>query len=221
MHQTPDYEQAAVKAAETLIKYSVSSIPFDPNRIIKAMPGVLLISYAEMAHSVGMERERAVTMFGDDNQDAVTVVRPDNGRLKYVIIYNQRLPFYVAQRALARELGHIVLHHDGSRPEDVRFAEAQCFSRHLICPRPVIRAIHESGIPITIELVGSITGCYRRCLEGMQKTPGAHVPPELNRLIRDQFAEYITNFLSYAEIVKSEDHSELADFGTYMDNYEE
>ena len=96
-----------------------------------------------------------------------------------------------------------------------------CFARNFICPRPLINAILQSDIPLTIELFGSITGCYRKCLEGIQITPGAHVPPELNRLIRDQFADYINNFLNYARIVKKDDHSEIADFVTYMENYED
>lgn len=221
MHQAPDYEQAAIKAAETLIKHRISAAPVLAMPILKTMRGVLVLSFDEMAETVGTAREDIVTLFGEENQDAVTIVQPGNGTLRYVVAYNQRLPVYLLQRALARELGHIVLHHDGSRPEEVRLAEAQCFARHLICPRPVIHAVQASGIPITVELIGSVTGCYKRCIEGMQKTPGAHVPPELNRIIKEQFADYIDNFLSYARIVKNDDHSERADFGTYMDNYEE
>lgn len=217
----PDYETAALRATETLIRYQVSSAPVDPARIIKSIPGVLLLSYTQMAQFVGMDRQKVLNIFGENNQDAATIVQPGGKKVQYVVGYNQRLPFYLAQRALARELGHIILKHDGSRPEDVRLEEAQCFARYFLCPRPLIRAIEEEGIPITVELIGSITGCYKRCLEGMQITPGIRISPELNWLIRGQFEDYITNFLSYARFVKKDDHSELADFGTYMDNYEE
>ena len=67
----------------------------------------------------------------------------------------------------------------------------------------------------------AMTGCYERCLQGMRKEPGAHVPAELNRKIHFQFADYINNFLDYESYLYQSDESSLADFGTYMDNYEE
>lgn len=218
---TPDYDYAATKAYETLIKYQITSAPVAPLAIIKDIPGVVVVSFTELSARFGMNRDDLVTMFGDKNQDAVTTVRPIDNSLEYIITYNQQLPFYMLQRALARELGHIILHHDGSRPEEVRTEEAMCFARHLLCPRPVMKMIESAGIPLTVELVGGITGCYRRCLDGMRITPGAHVPAELNRLVKDQFSSYVRNFIRYAYTVKDEDMSERADFGTFMDNYEE
>lgn len=220
MTTTPNLDAAAIKAMETLIRHQTHAAPVDPFTMIKATPGVIVISFTEMSTRFGVDRDNIVTMF-DKNLDAVTTVKPHDGSLEYVIMYNQQLPYYLMQRALARELGHIMLKHDGSRPDDVRTEEALCFARHLLCPRPLLKLIADAGIPITIELLGSITGCYRRCLEGMRKTPGAHVPPELNRLVRDQFAPYAKNFIRYAMTVKDEDTSEIADFGTYMNNYEE
>ena len=220
MTTTPNLDAAAIKALETLIKHHTNAAPVDPFTMIKSTPGVIVISFTEMSTRFGVDRENIVTLF-DKNLDAVTTVKPHDGALEYVIMYNQQLPYYLMQRALARELGHIVLQHDGSRPDDVRTEEALCFARHLLCPRPLLKLISDAGIPITIELLGSITGCYRRCLEGMRKTPGANVPPELNRLVRDQFEAYAKNFIRYAMTVKDDDTSEIADFGTFMDNYEE
>ena len=151
----------------------------------------------------------------------MTTVCNHGGRLVYIVAYNQRLPFYMLQRGLARELGHIVLHHDGSRPEDVRAEEALVFARHLICPRPLVKALQENLSPLTMETFGNVTGCYERCLLGIKKTPGAHVPAELNRIVRDQFAEYISNFLNCHAILTNGDITGEADFGTFMDNYEE
>ena len=125
------------------------------------------------------------------------------------------------QRAVARELGHAVLGHDGSRPEDVRTMEAMFFARHLLCPRPLIRAIQDANIPITVETLGLITGCYERCLVGMQKSHGVHVAPELNRMIREQFSAYVENFIACQSILTANDDSMLVNFGTFMDNYEE
>ena len=217
----PDYDRAAVKAMETLIKYNITSAPVDPLPIFKHIPGVLVLSFTEMSRKIGMDRSHLLTAFDTEQHDAVTSVRVEDGQLLYIVTYNQRLPLYLVQRALARELGHIVLGHDGSKPEDVRMAEAFCFAHHLLCPRPIIHAVKGSGMPFTIEVLGAMTGCYERCLQGMRKEPGAHVPAELNQKIHFQFADYINNFLDYESYLFKSDESALADFGTYMDNYEE
>ena len=216
----PNYEKAATKALETLIKYGVSSAPVMPLPILKKMPGVLVISFTEMSQVSGIERKNLVTMFGDENQDAVTSVYRKDGRLVYLVAFNQRLPLYMIQRSLAREMGHIVLGHDGSLPEDVRIAEAQAFAYHLICPRPLVHAVMESGIRFSTEVLGNMTGCYERCLQGMRHTPGADVPANLNRQVREQFSDYITNYLDYQTFVR-EDESATADFGTFRDEYKE
>ena len=216
----PDYEKAAVKATETLIKYGIKSAPVDPLPILKNMPGVLVVSFAEMSQSSGIDRKNIIAMFGNENQDAITSVHNKNGKLVYLIAFNQRLPIYMIQRSLAREMGHIVLQHNGSLPEDIRYEEAQCFAYHLICPRPLIHAVNESGKRMSVEVLGNMTGCYERCLAGMRKTPGVKVPAELNRKVREQFSDYLENYLDYYSFVK-EDDSATADFGTYMDGYEE
>ena len=216
----PNYEKAAVKALETLIKYQITSAPVLPLPMLKRMPGVLVVSFAEMAQSSGIDRKNLVTMFGNENQDAVTSVHNKNGKLVYLIAYNQRLPIYMIQRSIAREMGHIVLGHDGSLPDDVRQEEAQTFAYHLICPRPLVHAVQQSGIRFSTEVLGNMTGCYDRCLLGMRKTPGVVAPAELNRQVRDQFSEYINNYLDYQTFVR-EDDSATADFGTFMEGYEE
>lgn len=218
---TPNLERAATAAIETLIKYRISTAPVIPLPILKSIPGVIVVSFTEMADRIGLDRASLVSTFNAENRDVITSVREENGKLRYVVAYNQRLPFYMLQRSLARELGHIVLGHDGSRPEAVRQEEALCFARHLLCPRPLIADIESAGIPITIELLGSITGCYERCLIGIRKTPGVRVPAELNRQVREQFADYVNNFIDCQSILTSEDESAPVDFGTFMDNYSE
>ena len=218
---TPDYDKAAIKATETLIRHRIASAPVDPLPILKRTKGVLVLSFAEMAERMGLDRPQILGMFSSENHDAVTTVHISDDKLRYIIAYNQRLPFYMLQRALARELGHIALGHDGSRPEDVRQAESICFAQHLLCPRAVIKAIESAGIPLTVEVVGNVTGCYERCLTGMRKTPGVCVPAELNRIVRGQFADYIENLIDFQSFLKDYDESMLANFGTFMDNYEE
>ena len=222
MKPTPDIDRAASKAAETLIEYDITAAPVAPLPILKKIPNVFVVSYTEMAEQTGLGRDDMLTMFGETNQDACTFVQDIGGDLHYFVAYNQRLPFYILQRGLARELGNIVLGHDGSLPEDVRLEEATFFARHLLCPRPLIRMLEESGIDLTLETVGNLTGCYERCMAGIRKTPGARVPAALNRKVRDQFSNYVHNFLNFHRIAgRFEDESALADFGSFMENYEE
>lgn len=217
----PDIETSALRAMETLIKYNVATAPITPLPILKAQRGVFVVSFTEMADETGLDRNNLVTMFGAENQDAVTFADEIGGMMRYFVAYNQRLPFYMMQRALARELGHIILGHDSTVPETVRMTEALYFSRYLLCPRPLIRAIIDSGVPLTVEVVGNITGCYGRSLAGISKTEGAHIPAEMNRKVREQFVDYLDNFISFQKYLSQDDDSPMADFGTYMDNYEE
>ena len=216
----PDYELAALKATEMLIKHGISAAPVMPLPVFKSTPGCVVMSFTEMSSRIGVDRQNLITMFDEENHDAVTSIHFEDGKLRYLVTYNQRLPLYLLQRALAREMGHIVLGHDGTKPEEVRMAEAYCFAHHLLCPRPLIHAIMQE-IPVTVEVLGSITGCYERCLARMRKEPGAKVPKELNRELLKQFDAYIRNFLGFQKILSADDTSALADFGTYMDGYEE
>ena len=221
MQVIADIDKAATAAAETLLKYHVSFAPVIPLPILKSLPNVLVLSFAEMASRIGIDRKNIITTLGSDNRDVVTTVTGINGKLRYFVAYNQRLPFYMLQRALARELGHIIMEHDGTKPEEVRQEEALYFARHFLCPRPLIKALQDNIKPLTIETVGNVTGCYERCLLGIRRTPGAHTPAGLNRKLKEQFSDYINNFLDCQTILTNNDITDIADFGTYMDNYTE
>lgn len=217
----PDFDRAATAAAEILIKYGISTAPVDPIPIFKKADGFNVVTFTEMSHMVGVDRQDLISSFDASNHDAVSSVYLKNGKKHYLVAYNMRLPQYLVQRALAREMGHIVLGHDGTLPQDVRNAEALCFAHHLICPRALIHAIQESGAKITTEVLGNTTGCYERCLIGMRREPATHVPAELNRKIREQFADYLADFLDFQTFLSQEDDSMIANFGTFMDGYED
>ena len=218
---TPDYDRAATAAAEVLIKYGISTAPVDPIPIFKKADNFNVVTFTEMSRMIGMSRQDLVSTFEAENHDAVSSVYLRNGEKHYLVAYNMRLPQYIVQRALAREMGHIVLGHDGSLPEDVRNAEALCFAHHLLCPRALINAIQQAGTKITVEVLGNTTGCYERCLIGMRRTPATHVPADLNRRIRDQFSDYLADFLDFQSYLSQDDESMIANFGTFMDGYEE
>ena len=219
---SPDLDFAATKAAETLIKFGIKAGPIDPLWVIKTIRrDVIMISFAELALQMHLDRDSLLQSISPENHDAMSFTKEINGDMRYFVVYNQRLPYYLVQRGLARELGHIIIGHDGSRMPEARMAEAQIFAYHFLCPRALVRAIQESGIRFSTEVLGNATGCFERCLAGMRKTPRTSVPRELNRMIRDQFSEYIENFIDFQKIMASTDESRDADFGTYMDGYED
>ena len=126
----PDYQKAAARAKEVFQKYGTN----DPLEIIKKQGCVLVMSFLEMAAAIGVDRESLVTICGEDNQDAITTVQTcPKGNTRYLVTYNQQLDDWQIKKALARELGHIALGHDGSRSEEVREDEALCFAYHFIC----------------------------------------------------------------------------------------
>ena len=214
-----NYDRAATAAVDILIRYNVTTAPVDPIPIIKKAPGFNVVTFAEMSNKIGMERKELISTFNAENHDAVSSVYMKDGKPHHLIAYNMRLPQYIIQRALAREIGHIVLGHDGTRPEEVRNAEALCFAYHLLCPRALIRAIQESGVTITTEVLGNVTGCYERCLAGMRRTPETNVPSEMNRKLKEQFSDYVKEFADFQTFLSKEDESMIANFGTYMDGY--
>lgn len=216
---TPDYQKAAIKATETLIQYGITTAPVDPLCILKKLPGVLVMTFEEMSNKTNVGREELLNMFGCENQDAVTTVYVNGEELRYVVTYNKLLASRIVDRALARELGHIILCHDGSKPEDVRNEEAKCFAHHLLCPRPLIRMLIENGIRLTVETVGNITGFYDHCLSCIRQQPSVIVPAELNNKVRKQFTPYVNNLLEFQRYAQLKDDSALADFGTFMDGY--
>ena len=218
---TPDYQKAAIKATETLIKFRINSAPVSPLPILKGMPGVLVFSYQSISNHVDQDRRCVMSMFGDGNQDAFTTVNIKDGKPQYIVTYNQQLSQVFVQRSLARELGHIILGHDGTLPEDVRNEEARTFANHLLVPRALIHSLQAANIRITTEMLGNLTGCFEYCLSCMRRIPPVIVPAELNQLIRDQFMDYILNYISFYHTASNYDNSAVADFGAYMDGYEE
>ena len=218
---TPDYETAALRAAETLVTYGINTAPVDPLPILKKYPGVFVISYQSMSDDVSLSRSCVMESFGEYSQDAFTSVNIVGGKPQYLVTYNQLLPSFIVSRALARELGHIVLGHDGSRPEDIRNEEARCFANHLLAPRALLHAIQATNLRLTVEVLGNLTGCYDHCLSCIRKLPPTHVPAGLNRQIRDNFMPYMVNFFNYQRVARHSDGSALADLGSYMEGYEE
>ena len=123
MTMKPDLQKAEQKAIE--LREAGADCPL---QILKRLKNVAATSFADASSRYGIDRESLISMFDIENQDAITVFR--NG--SYLVIYNQELPCKTIRYAVARELGHIVMEHDGSRPEDVRMEEAHCFAKKFL-----------------------------------------------------------------------------------------
>ena len=221
MINTPDYDRAATAAMQLLVDNQFAETPVNPLPIMLNYPGVRVLPYTKMATDAGMDRKDLIPLFG--NQDAATFHLAMAGMddVKYVVVYNMRLPFEIIWRAIARELGHIVLGHDGAtRSVPARMAEAVCFAHHLISPRPVLHLLQESG-PLTMNVLTNTTGCSEECVDELRDIPGARVPADLNRQVRDLFAPHLTEYLDFYHSSPKQDRSPLVDLGTFMDGYEE
>lgn len=218
----PDFDRAATAAMQLLIDNNITETPIKPDAILLGLPGVRVLPYTKMASDFGMDRSDLIYIFG--NQDAATfnLSTPGLDAVEYVVVYNMRLPSDIVARGIARELGHIVLGHDGiTRPLDVRMAEAMCFAHHLISPRPVLHMLQQSGMPLTLDILISTTGCSDECVYEMQTIPGAHVPKDINARVRDLFAPHLQEYINYHRASPKPDRSMRVDLGTFMDNYEE
>lgn len=215
----PDYDKAATKAMEILIENKITETPIDSLSILLKYPGVRVMSFTKFAQRAGMERKELIPLFGE-NQDACTFQLDFIEGVRYVVVYNMRLPYEIIMRGIARELGHIALDHDGeTRSTEVRKAEAMCFAHHLISPRPIINMLQQ--IPLTMNVLTATTGCSDECVDDLRELPGVHVRKELNAAVRDQFARGIKEYIRFYNASNKVDKSPVIDFGTYMEGYEE
>ena len=222
MINRPDYDRAAAAAMQLLIDHQVKETPINPLPILLNLPGVRVLPYTKMASDAGIDRKELIPIFG--NVDAATfhLDLPGMDDVKYVVVYNMRLPLEIVWRAVARELGHIVLGHDGvTRSMEARMQEAICFAHHLTSPRPVLNFLRQSGLPFTLNVLTNTTGCAEECVQEMQTIPGAHVAPDLNAAVRDLFAPHINEYIAFHRSSPKVDKSHVVDFGTFMDNYTE
>ena len=216
----PDFDRAATAAMQILIDNQITETPIASTQILLNYPHVRVMSFANMADAQEINRSDLIPLFGI-NQDAATF-RLDMDDVQYMVIFNIKLPFEDIRRAIARELGHIVLGHDGqTRSTEVRRAEALCFAHHLLTPRPIVNMIQQSAIPFTLNVLVHTTGCSADCVEEIREIPGTNVSQELNRKVKELFEPHISEYIRFHQSANKPDNSPLIDFGTYMDGYQE
>ena len=112
---TPDLQTAAIKATETLIRHQVTTAPVDPLRILKELPGVLVMSFESVSKEINQDRKCVLSMLGEKNQDAVTIVNLVDGKKQYLVTYNKMLSVNIFQRALAISITMPIISSPNSR----------------------------------------------------------------------------------------------------------
>lgn len=135
---TPNYLKAATKAAQLIVEYRINPADINPLSVLKKLPNVLLISFAATDKAIAAQSYNEYLML-ERNDFAFTLVNKKAGNLQFIVIYNADMPQPQLRLALARELGHIVLEHDGSDNDLVWQEEASCFAHHFLCPAIVVR----------------------------------------------------------------------------------
>ena len=130
----PNIRKAAAKAIKTLVDNGMDSANPDPMLVLKKLHNVLLMPSPDQAE---VEHLREFILVEKD-QDAFTLVDNENGNLRYIVVYKPDAPSFSLRLALAKELGHVILQHDGNEPEEVWMEEASCFAHHFLCPLGLI-----------------------------------------------------------------------------------
>ena len=122
-------KRAAAKAIETLVAYGMTSTTADPLAVLLKLDNALPIPYEAM-DSMGISCLDNDSF--DSAQNAFTLVNKKNGKLQYIVLYNNSLEPQLLRLALAKELGHVVLKHDGNAPEYIWIEESSCFAHFFL-----------------------------------------------------------------------------------------
>lgn len=187
----PNLEIAAEKAVETVLRFNLNTRKPDPLPVLEQLNNVYLISHDFPVSSVG------------GNQDAITLVNKAESGLQFIVMYNRTIDPFALRIALARELGHIILNHDGSTPEEEWSAEANCFAYHFLCPMIKTKKINYRPLRVSLswEMKESIVF---ESIEEMKM----HIADEKNR-----FNRFIGKNRSYnaddVDLVKKQDDRQI------------
>lgn len=186
MTRTADLERAARMAYRTLVAREVRSLPVEPLAILHACRDTRVYSAEAAADALDLPPEQIAGMFRE--ADAVTCRISGEGSLHYIVIYRQdgnpaRLRF-----TLAHELGHRLLKHTGSSPEEER--EADCFASHLLCPDPVLRCVSADHADAA-ERIASLCYVSRTCARMTLRRPKLALAPELAAAVEALLSDWL------------------------------
>ena len=218
-----DYITAATQAARALIKFKVSRTPIYPQQILQASQYATMISFAYPGElDKIIENTNVITSQKHGNLVMSSLyVTEDDLKSRYLFSVNRNAPMGHLKLALAIELGHIYMGHNSHfKNSDRKSKEAECFAIHLEFPRALIKLLMERGYILTKETFSRIFGDCEWCLESILNAPPVHIVPELNRMVKEQFAPYV-DALDYIGINTIPSEGNPLDLSQYMEGYEE
>lgn len=141
-HRRPDYHRAARTAYQVLLAAGDRELPVNMLALLDRCKHTQVLSYTQAARQYGESVYSLVNKW--PSHHAFTVRETgDDGGARYMVFYNDDVCFgnQASRRwSLAHELGHILLGHAAQAcpPDEM---EANCFTQHLLCPRPLLEAL--------------------------------------------------------------------------------
>lgn len=216
-----DCTTAATQAARALIKFGISRTPIYPQQIVQASDRATMVSFADLDEIDDIVGTNSVFTMENKNLVWTSIVPEENGIHSYLFTVNRNAPMGRLKLALAIELGHIYLGH-GSHilgSEKAR-KEAECFALHLEFPRALIKLLQEREVVLTKVMFSRIFGDCEWCLDSILNAEPVTISPDLNRLVKEQFAPYVDK-LEDIGIFLADPRGEELDLSKYMAGYED
>lgn len=219
---TVDCTTAATQAARALIKFNIGRTPIYPQQILQASKYATMISFANQDElDEIIMNTNVLTSQHRRNLVMSSIYVDDGGQTNYLFSVNRNAPMGHLKLALAVELGHIYLGHNSHFAQSKKHnQEAECFAIHLEFPRPLIKLLQEKGVRLTKETFSRIFGDCEWCLDSILNAQPVRITPELNRLVKEQFAPYVDKLEDIGVFLIPSRGEEL-DLSSYMEGYEE
>ncbi|MBS4203694.1 ImmA/IrrE family metallo-endopeptidase [Lederbergia citrea] len=198
----PNYNLAQKMARDVLIQHRVTELPVKVSSIIDSISDIKLLTYNQMKKITNLTEKE----ISDTNGSRDGVIRYLSNRKKYVIAYNENV---VSKKkinwTLAHELGHYMLEHlhqtncslsNGKSLSETESyiveSEANAFTRELLAPPPVLRALNvfdEKAISNLCDLTPSASKQVKKFLTKGKKEFNIHYSED--HPIRIQFSDFI------------------------------
>lgn len=160
----PNYNYAQQAARALLQKHNMSKLPVNIRSIIHSQNDITMVTYQEAQKRFNCTEKEIIESVGSKDG----TLQYANASKEYLIIYNENVVSQEKMRwTLAHELGHYILGHldnvntsiineDGLTKTEyyILESEANAFTRELLAPPPVLRALDVFDVQSISQLCG-------------------------------------------------------------------
>lgn len=210
--KTSDCTTAATQALRALAKFKISRTPIYPQQVLQASSVATIITF-DNPKEMSLKDDEIVVSSMHKNPDGI---------VHHIFAVNRNAPIGELSLLLSIHIGHIYLGHVGEQHDCKRRHESECFAVHFRYPRPVVKLLMDKGFVFTRESISRIFGYCDPCLDSMLKAQPVATSPELNRLVKEQFAPYINSLEEMGLLaVKPSKDEKVIDLSRYMEGYED